>query len=96
VVRHDVQDELVHAQDPLVLLARVGVPAANDNQVERGRVREVVGLLGRVEEREDGIGGHGADGADVRGPDVGDEGRLVRVEQDGDPQRPVECRAHVE
>lgn len=100
VVRDHVEDELVDAQDPRVPFARVGVPAANDDQVERVRVGEAtIGgglLLGRVEEDELGIGGDGGEGADVRVPDLGDDGRAVRIEEDGDPEGAVVGWAHVE
>lgn len=96
MVRDHIEDELVDAQDPRVPLARVGVSAANDDQVEGFGVGEAISLLGRVEEDELGIGADGADGADVRVADLGDDGRAVRVEEDGDPQGAVVGWAHVE
>lgn len=87
VVGDYIQNEFVDAQDPLVLLARVGVPSANDDQIKGLRVWEVLWLICRIEEGEGDIVGNGADGACVRVPDFGDEGRAVRVEEDGH----VEC-----
>ena len=96
MVRDHVEDEGVHAQNPGVPAAWVGVAAADDDQVERGRVGEVVGALGWVEEGELGIVGDGVKGARVRVPDLVDVRRAVRVEQDGDSESLFVGRGHVE
>lgn len=84
-MRDDVEDKRVHGEDPGVALARVGVAAADDDQVKGGGVRELVAwLVGRVEERERAVGGDGGERADVRVADLGDERGAVGVEKDGD------------
>jgi len=88
MVGDQVEDEVVDSEDPLVLLAGVGIAAADDDEVEEVRVGKVAWPVGRVEEGEGGAGGDGGDGADVRVADLGDEGGSVRVEQDGDVEWP--------
>ena len=96
MVGDHVEDEGVHTQYPGVPAAWVGVAAADDDQVERGRVGEVLSALGWVEKGELGVVGDGVQGARVRVPDLVDVRRAVRVEEDGDPERLFVGRGHVE
>jgi len=87
LVRDDVEDKRVHGEDPGVPLTRVGVTAADDDQVKGRGIREQVAwLVGRVEEGKGAVGSDRGEGADVRVADLDDEWGAVGVEEDGDFQ----------